>query len=243
VTLDAILGYDPTIPSWGYNGSARRYWDFIYGGKVERLERQLHHYGSGVNAIPLLSEYRDHPTDLYLLRVGYGGTMGELSNIDQQGFGSAAFHSFPDMLAFDPYSGDYGSGFFGHAFNTATYVTDDPALGWLAFGGNLKARGAAVTVTPLDSFRNRLYLAPFGLWLTLDAGKFKSVEFEPATHSVKLVLDCSAEFTPDARLRIEQPAKVAGVGVFAPAEALREERGAYVIPLKHGVTEVVLKQK
>ncbi len=32
VTLNAILAYDPVIPSWGYNGSARRYWDFIYGG-------------------------------------------------------------------------------------------------------------------------------------------------------------------------------------------------------------------
>ena len=33
VTLDAILGYMPTLPHWGYNGSARRYWDFLYGGQ------------------------------------------------------------------------------------------------------------------------------------------------------------------------------------------------------------------
>ena len=52
VTLDAILGYDPAIPHWGYNGSARRYWDFIFAAKDRRLERQLHHYGSGLNAIP-----------------------------------------------------------------------------------------------------------------------------------------------------------------------------------------------
>ena len=53
-TLNAILAYDPTIPSWGYNGSARRYWDFIYGAdpKYSGIERQLHHYGSGINAIP-----------------------------------------------------------------------------------------------------------------------------------------------------------------------------------------------
>jgi hypothetical protein len=37
VTLNAILGYDPAIPHWGYNGSARRYWDFLYGGKLERV--------------------------------------------------------------------------------------------------------------------------------------------------------------------------------------------------------------
>jgi len=49
----------------------------------------LHHYGSGINAIPLLEEYRAHPNDLYLLRVGYGGVMGPLSNIDEKGFASA----------------------------------------------------------------------------------------------------------------------------------------------------------
>ena len=243
VTLDAILGYDPTIPSWGYNGSARRYWDFLYGGKYKRLERQLHHYGSGINAIPLLSEYRDHPDDLYLLRVGYGGTMGELSNIDQEGFASAAFHSFPDKMAFDPYTGDYGSGFFGHAFNTATYVTHDAALGWLAFGGNLKARGDSVSVETLDSFRSRLYLAPFGLWLTLDAGKFKSAEFNTATRTVKLTFAGATEFTPAARLRIEQPAKIAGVGAYAPVGTFKTERDAFVVPLKRGSTEVVLRQK
>src|SRR5512146_609708 len=76
VTLDAILGSMPTLPSWGYNGCARRYWDFQYAGKIKRIERQLHHYGSGLNAIPVLTAYRDHPDDLYLLRVGYGGLMG-----------------------------------------------------------------------------------------------------------------------------------------------------------------------
>jgi len=243
VTLDAILGYDPTIPSWGYNGSARRYWDFLYGGKYKRLERQLHHYGSGINAIPLLAEYRDHPDDLYLLRVGYGGTMGELSNIDQEGFASAAFHSFPDKLAFDPYTGDYGSGFFGHAFNTATYLTNDSQLGWLAFGGNVEKKGGSVSVTVLDSFRNRLYIAPVGLWLTLDAGKFERAEFDPETRSVKLILSGATEFTPEARLRVEQPAKIAGVGKYAPTHTLKQERGAYVVPLRQGASEVVLAQK
>jgi hypothetical protein len=34
ITREVILGYDPVIPSWGYNGNARRYWDFLYGGKT-----------------------------------------------------------------------------------------------------------------------------------------------------------------------------------------------------------------
>lgn len=239
-TINAILGYDPAIPNWGYNGSARRYWDFIYGGKIQRLERQLHHYGSGINAVPLLAEYRSHPGDLYLLRVGYGGTMGELSNIDQQGFASAAFHAFPDMLAFDPYSGDYGSGFWGFAVNTATYVTHDPALGWLCFGGNLRARGVNIIATPLDAFRNRLYVAPLGLWLTLDSGKFRHVSFNTKTGTVRITLDPATQFTRDARLRIEQPAKIIGVGAYHPAAAFSMERGAYDIHLRHGESEIVL---
>ena len=63
----------PTLPHWGYNGNARRYWDFVYGGKLRQFERQLHDYGSGSNAIPVLAYYRAHPDDYYLLRVGYGG--------------------------------------------------------------------------------------------------------------------------------------------------------------------------
>lgn len=135
VTLNAILGYAPAIPHWGYNGSARRYWDFIFAGKYGRIERQLHHYGSGINAIPLLAEYREHPEHFYLLRVGYAGTMGALADVDEQGFLAPAFHGFPDMLKPDPLSGDNGPNFFGHALNTATYIVRHPEFGWTAFGG------------------------------------------------------------------------------------------------------------
>ncbi|MGC2636586.1 MAG: DUF5695 domain-containing protein [Acidobacteriaceae bacterium] len=231
VTIDAILGYDPAIPSWGYNGSARRYWDFIYGGKIQRLERQLHHYGSGINAVPLLSEYREHPADLYLLRVGYGGTMGELSNIDQDGFASAAFHAFPDMLAYDPYSGDYGSGFWGFAANTATYVTRDPALGWLCFGGNLSLRSNSIRVVPLDASRSRLYIAPAGLWITLDAGRIHEASFDSKSGEVRITLDPAATDMPQAILRIAQPAKIDGIGAYQPVAPLRQERGAFIAPL------------
>ena len=175
VALNSIIGYMPALPHWGYNGNARRYWDFLYGGKIRRIERQLHHYGSGLNAIPVLAHYREHPDDEYLLRVGYGGTMGALSNIDQEGFASVAFHSFPSTLKWDPYTGDYGPNFFGHAFNVATYVIDHPEFGWQSFGGNVSVSGNWVTVQPLDSFRKRVYIAPLGLWLTLDAGTFERI--------------------------------------------------------------------
>jgi hypothetical protein len=236
VTLDAILGYDPSIPHWGYNGSARRYWDFIFAAKDRRLERQLHHYGSGLNAIPVLAEYREHPQDFHLLRVGYGGTMGALTDIDQEGFASAAFHGFPDMLKPDPLSGDYGPNFFGHAWNTATYIVNHPEFGWIAFGGNVKTQGKVVTVTPRDSFRARVYIASLGLWLTLDAGKFESIEVNPSTGRVRVELARATEATPTGLLRIEQPAKVNGVSSYRPVPPLQSQRGAYVVPLQKETT-------
>jgi hypothetical protein len=246
VTLNAILGYDPAIPSWGYNGSARRYWDFVYGGKAGptgRLERQLHHYGSGLNAIPLLYEFREHPDDFYLLRVGYGGTMGPLTDIDQEGYAGTAWHGFPDMLQVDGITGDYGPNFFGHAFDTATYIVKHPEFGWLAFGGNIEAKGETVKVTPLDSFRMRVYLAPVGLWLTLDGGQFDKIEFNSKTGVVRVGLAAADEFTPQASLRVEEPAKLSGVGEYKPTKPFESQRGAYVVPLGKATTWVELTAK
>jgi hypothetical protein len=228
------------VPHWGYNGSARRYWDFLYGAKYSRIERQLHHYGSGINTIPLLAEYREHPDDFYLLRVGYGGTMGAITNIDQEGFASAAFHAFPDMLKFDPLSGDYGPNFFGHALNSATYIVNHPEFGWLAFGGNLQAKGGTVKVAPLDAFRIRVYVAPLGTWLTLDAGQFEAVEFNSVTGVLRIGFTAATRITPVARLHIEQSAKVGTLGTYHPVMPFNTERGAYLVPLASKTTWIEL---
>lgn len=241
VSLNSIIGYMPTIPHWGYNGNARRYWDFLYGGKLRRIERQIHHYGSGMNAIPVLDFYRDHPNDFYLLRIGYGGMMGALSNIDQDGFASAAFHTFPDTLKWDAYSGDYGPNFVGHALNSATYVINHPEFGWQSFGGNVEIKGDWVKVKPLDSLRQRIFIAPFGLWLTLDAGRFAEIEFNQKTKSVRIGFTAKDLNTKEARLRIEQPAKINGIGKFQPKNKLKFERGSYTIPLSKATNFIELR--
>jgi len=238
VTVNAIIGYVPTVPHWGYNGSARRYWDFLYAGKYSRIERQLHHYGSALNAIPMLVEYREHPDDFHLLRAGYGGVMGALTDIDQQGFDAPAFHSFPDMLRFDPLSGDNGPNFFGHAWNAGTYVVKHPDFGWICFGGNLSATGSEITIEPKDASRTRVYLAPVGLWLTLDSGHFNRLVWNEKTGTVRIALAPKEDFTPQARLRIEQPAQIAGVGHFHPSSGVTPERGAFVISLSVSETMV-----
>jgi len=186
VTLNAILAYMPILPHWGYNGSARRYWDFVYGGKLSRIERQLHHYGSALNAIPVLTAYRDHLQDFYLLRVGHAGMMGALANVTADGFGPAAFHSYPATLANDGISGDYGTGFYGYAVNSGTYIVEHPEFGWLAFSGNLKKDKDNIEVVIKTASKGRIFLAKENLWLTTDAGEIETLKYNQKDKSVVL---------------------------------------------------------
>ena len=202
----------------------------------------IHHYGSALNAIPVLTEFRQKPDDFYLLRVGYGGLMGSISNITEDGFAPCAFHSFPSTLKNDGYSGDYGSGFFGYAVNTGTYIINQKDFGWLAFGGNLSEKDHWVNVNITVAARSRIYIAPVGLWLTLDAGRFKSVAYNEITKQIKIRFCPSDLYTPLAYLKIEQPAKLKGVGVYTLKKSGVMQRGMWTIPLNSTGAEVVLEQ-
>jgi hypothetical protein len=234
LTREVILGYDPILPSWGYNGNARRYWDFMYAGKTAQLERQLHHYGSANNALPLLDSFRRDPRDIHLLRVAYGGLMGTLTNIDQDGFGAAAFHSNPDLLRFDGYNGDYGTAFYGYAYGIGSYLARHSVFGNVGFGGSTQEQGSVVSLVPRDGFRTRVFLAEAGLWLTLDAGKFARLDYDRSSGNVSVHLDAADAFTTKAHLRVE------GAG-YQPSSALNKQRGRYVIQLGKGETSVQLK--
>lgn len=236
-TREVILSYDPTVPSWGYNGNARRYWDFLYGGKYPRIERQIHHYGSALNAVPMLEAYRANPEDFHLLRVGFGGIMGGITNIDQEGFGSAAFHAWPDMMKWDPYTGDYGMGYYGHAISAGTYVVKHPTFGWLGLGGEVQEDGKAIAITPKDGARTRLFIAPAGLWVTLDAGKITSARYTPATGDLTVTLDPATSATPTARVHVEQT--VAGGAAYSLSGA-NLERDAYTVNLSASPTDITL---
>jgi hypothetical protein len=240
VTLNAILAYMPTMPHWAYNGNARRYWDFLYAGGLPRVERMIHHYGSGLNAIPVLTEFRRKPDNFYLLRVGYGGVLGTLSTITEEGFAPAAFHSYPSTLQNDSYSGDYGSGFFGYAVNSATYIANHPDFGWLGFGGNVTVKNKWVEVLPTIAGRSKVFIAPAGLLVSLQAGKLKKIAYHPSSGQVKLTLEAADTYTPEAFLTIEQPdTHDKGTGYTLKTKGSKQ-RGGYAIALSKEETEVAL---
>ncbi|RBA21918.1 hypothetical protein FPRO05_00265 [Fusarium proliferatum] len=187
-TVDSVLGYTPNVPHWGWNGNARRYWDFIYGGKLQRIERQIHHYGSGLNSQVLLSAFRNDSSDSYLLRVGYAGSSAPLTNINQDGFPSAAFHSRPDTLKWDGITGDYGGGLIGTVLNSGTYVAEDKHLGMVAFGGTISKTTAQYSVIPKDAVRKRIFIGPFNVMITVDMGSISNFTFTQGESTVHVEL-------------------------------------------------------
>lgn len=244
VTLNAILAYMPVVPHWAYNGNARRYWDFLYGGKLSRIERMIHHYGSALNAIPVLMDYRQNPDDFYLLLTGYGGLLGGIANITEDGFAPTAFHAFPSTLKNDGITGDYGSGFFGYAVNTSSYLINHKEFGYLGFGGNVSTSGNLVKLKLTTAAKSAVYIASAGLWITLDAGQINEVSYHKVSGEIRLKLNAASQYIPNALIRIEQQAKVIGVGNYVLQNSAAKEHGAYQVSLANEAnTEVVIKQK
>jgi hypothetical protein len=122
-------------------------------------------------------------------------------------------------------------------------VINHPEFGWQSFGGNVSVNGNWVNIHPLDSFRRRVYIAPLGLWLTLDAGTFERVAINTRSNAVRVMLAGADSFTPNARLRIQQPAEIAQIETYAPRRSFLNERDAFTIPLKSSATVVELSPR
>lgn len=214
-----------------------------------RIERQIHHYGSGLNALPLMSQFESNPADIYLLRVAYGGLSGPLTNIDEGGFASASFHSFADTLAWDAYSGDYGPNFVGHALNSGAYLIQHPDFGWQVFGGSVTSRKNAsiVEVQVLDSVRRKVFIAPIAAKFTLDAGAFDSFTFDTTSNEVTLTILPAPRGIANAALaargRILVESTVGGSPILEPSVSLDVDAGAFTVPFTNGSATIVFTAK
>ena len=169
--------------------------------------------------------------------------MGSISNITEDGFGPAAFHSFPSTLKIDGLSGDYDPNFFGYAVNSATYITQDKELGWLAFGGNLGKNGEWVNVEITTGPKSRVYIAPAGIWLKLDAGTFNTVSYNAKSGQISVLVDPSDAYTPKAYLHIQHPVTNKGAREYKLAGNFSMERDAYIIELSNDKRKIEIQNK
>lgn len=234
-TLGTVLGFQPTVAHWGWNGNARRYWDNVYGGKLQRIERQIHHYGSGLNALVALSAFRSAPNDTYLLRIGYGGMNGPLSNIHEDGFAAASFHSFPDTLAWDAYSGDYGPNFVGLVLGTGSYLVEDANLGLVAYGGMVTDNGdGTTTMIPKDAARRKAFIGPLGILVEIDAGVVEEVVYVAGNSSLAVTLG-QLDGVPTTNSTVMWVSREDGNASYTvTGEGVTEERLGWKIPLTSG---------
>ena len=151
--------------------------------------------------------------------------MGPLANITEDGFGPAAFHSYPSTLEIDGYAGDYGSGFYGYAVNATTYIYQHPDFGWIAFSGNIKEEGEWVRTEITTAGKNRLFIAPLSLGLETVSGQIKQVDYNPGTEEIILHLEgrILLDLTFPDNLKINLPTGIS-----------KNERGYYVISSTKG---------
>ncbi|KAG5959612.1 hypothetical protein E4U56_004892 [Claviceps arundinis] len=225
----------PTVAQWGWNGNARRYWDFVYGGKLGLLERMIHHYGSSLNALPLPTSYKynrdpSSAAALYDLRVGYGGIMGPLSNINAEGFVSTAFHSYPNRLKWDGYSGDYGPSYLGVIMGSCTYLVQHPDFGWISMGGNVapSSNNDVIVVEPRDTVRRSIYVAAMGLSVAFESGVITSFAYEPQSKKLTITLQAVPGDTKTASTIVKYESTLGGkVSLESPTAGVK--RGGYVV--------------
>ncbi|KAI1879261.1 hypothetical protein JX265_002215 [Neoarthrinium moseri] len=231
-TVNSVLGYMPTVPHWGWNGNARRYWDNIYGGKLRRIERQIHHYGSGLNALVLLSAFRSNPSDTYLIQTGYGGTSGPISSINQDGFAAASFHSWPDTLKWDGISGDYGPNFVGLALGSGTYVVQDNDLGLVAYGGSLTVDGTVARVETRDAVRRKVFVGPLGVLISVDAGIIQEVVYDTKDHGSLSITLAQLNNGPSAAAAVLWVETTSGSNSYkVRTSGIDQLRGGWRVPL------------
>ncbi|WP_283680264.1 DUF5695 domain-containing protein [Lentilactobacillus sp. Marseille-Q4993] len=205
-TVNAILAYTPAIPHWGYNGDSRRYFDsFVYGKRV-KITREFGHYGSSLNAIPILNDYKYHDSDnLYNLKAGYAASSSILSSIDQEGFGSMAFLTDPEYMEFEPYTSDFGQAFYGYVHDAGQYAFKANAEGeWTSLGGNINVSDDVTTFTPTDAFGHKLFVhnGNTDFEINSEVLPMSSIEFDSETNVIKIKFDRSGILPKNIRINV-----------------------------------------
>lgn len=152
-----------------------------------------------------------------------------------------AFHSFPDTLRGDAYSGDYGPNFLGVILGSGVYVVDDPDLGLVTYGGNMDVSGRRITVHPRDAVRRRVYIGRLGVYVTISAGWIEEVAFDKVgAGPVRVRIVPGPAGAPEAVVWVEMPGTSDEYVVTSGEKG--KERGGWVVLIESGGTDVIVSR-
>eukprot|EP01052_Picozoa_sp_SAG31_P003815 SAG31_NODE_150_length_22290_cov_5.975801_31_plen_264_part_00 len=241
--------------TWPYNGGARSWGDA--GNNAKWLtsfgtgfsERGQMHYRSGLNMIPLMEWYRSHPDELFLLEISMGAIGGQLANIDENGATSMMWHAMPYVMDYDPHSGDFGLGFFGHCLETGAYYVLNETMGELCYQCDVTSSAdASVAIVPRDSFHNRVFLEPLSLYLYAEAGTIDHVKVDLSGRKLWVAFESLATANVSnwtfkrIRLRVEKTSSMRPGSDFVvasvPDNVPTSNVAARLLPLVRGAYEV-----
>jgi hypothetical protein len=253
-TVNHILSYMRSSATFAYHGGTRSWGDLgnngkwmVSSGTTANFEtRGNFHYRSGLNSIPLLEWYRAYPDDgVLLMEIALGAQAGTLTSINEDGAPSMMLHMLPHVLDFDPHSGDYGLGFFGHTIQAGAYFVNDKILGPMCYlcdfiNGRPKSANLAdeaILLAPRDSFRQRMFIEPLALYLTLDTGLFEKFAVDIRGKTITIWFATSeneGEHTTfdTRRLHVEKTSDSRPGKNFRPlsSKPIASVRGAFVLP-------------
>ena len=251
LTLTAILAYVPSVPHWAYHGGAWSWGDTSNNAKWSENRRVTGHYRVSLNALPLLSQWLMDPDDWYLLPVAIGAASLHVTTIDSDGASAMGFHLDPAILDLDPYSGDFGIGFYGHMLMAASVYAVHPELGPLCFlcdatttthatsdalaiGRRGPRVNSSVLIVPRDSVRRRVFLEPLGVLLEVQAGGLSNVTLDGGTGGGFIIHLHDDGLSSRYRVRIETPSlkrPALRTGVKLVTRGAKLVRGAYEVPV------------
>ena len=141
------------------------------------------------------------------------------------------------------YSGDYGPNFLGHVLGAATYLVNHPIFGYISFGGNVNTSNSTMlTVQPKDAVRQRIFIAPISLYITIDAGVIDEFSYDTASHEVVISISGGGSGPSTATtygsqgvtqgvLKWEQPGGGKNVTKMELQNSLEQGLGGYLVNL------------
>lgn len=159
-------------------------------------------------------------------------------------------HGFPQNLYWDAYSGDYGPNFVGLTLGSGTYLVEDESLGLVAYGGTLTMQDNAATAQVRDSVRQKAFVGPLGVEISIDAGILKSFTYDTQAQTVSLTLSYLEGLREPESIVVwvktpaadTQAATVSEFKVTIGGQSAERERLGWKIPFGEGNTTVVVSK-